>query len=186
MLTRSYNPVEGGPAIWIDAPIAPGAQVPRLLRQLREWPADREMVDVVLDTAGGDCATGLALYCALRDDPRRKRVTIYRALSMGAVIAMAGDEIRIAGSGIVGLHGAGLPTERLLNEMPGRHMTAPALRALARGCEATDALHIAIFSRRTGLPLDRVAELRAAETILNAEAAVRLGFADSIIRRQEA
>ena len=61
-----------------------------------------------------------------------------------------------------------------------------ALRSLAKRCDATDALHISIFARRTGLPPERIAELRAADTTLDAEAAVRLGFADSIVRRQEA
>lgn len=183
MIVRSFNPIEGGPAIWLDQPIQADAQVARLLRQLREYP-DAASVDVVIDCPGGNCAAGLGLYSALRDDPRRKRVTIYQAASMAGVVAMAGDEIRIVERGTVFLHGAGYTAENVLNELPGRHMAATALRHLAKRCDALDVLHVSIFARRTGLAPERVAELRATDTTLDAEAAVRLGFADSIIRTE--
>jgi len=100
---------------------------------------------------------------------------------MAGVIAMAGDEIRIVEGGTIFLHHTGYATDFLLNKAPGAHMPAAALRALARSCDATDALHVQIFARRTGLPPETIAELRAADTTLDAARAVALGFADAVI-----
>lgn len=181
MILKSYNPIERGqPAIWLDQPIQSRTQVSMLMRQLREYSESADPVGIVI-AGGGNCVIGLELYTVLREHPRRKRVTIYSAPSMSGVIAMAGDEIRIAEGGTIFLHHAGYSTDYLLNEAPGRHMPATALKSLARDCETTDALHVQIFARRTGLAPSAIAELRDAETTLNAHEAVRLGFADRII-----
>ena len=183
MIVRSYNPIEHGRrAIWLDQPVRDDLQVAVLLRQLREFDEDQPdgPVDIVIAGGGGKCDVGLALYTALREHPRPKRVTIYDAPSISGLIAMAGDHVRIVEGGRIFLHGAGFSTDYLVNDVP-RHMPAAALRALARHCDATDALHCRIFARRTGLDPARIQALRAAETAIGAAEAVRLRFADEII-----
>ena len=182
MMIRSYNPIERGPAIWLDQLIDhSGAQCSRLLRQLREYPDGNDPIDIVIAGGGGNCRTGLELYTALREWPRRVRVTVFDAPSMSGLIAMAGDVVRIVETGTIFLHPVGYSSDYLLNGPP-RHMPAAALKALAKQCEATDALHIQIFARRTGLDPARIYDLRAAETTLDAQRAVELGFADEIVQ----
>lgn len=180
-LIRSYNPVESGPAIWLDEPIQSPAQVFRLRRQLREYPESDAPLDIIIDSQGGECGLGLEMLTLLRGQPRRKRVTILHAGSMAAVVAMAGDEIRIVERGTLYLHGVGYARDHLLNAGPGLHLTAQSLRSLAYKAEAADALHVEIFARRTGLPPATITALREGETTLDAHRAVALGFADAVI-----
>lgn len=184
MIVRSYNPIERGqPAIWLDEPVRSGAQVSRLMRQLREYPDGDGPVDVVIAGGGGNCGIGLQMYTLLREHPRPKRVTVFDAPSISGVIAMAGDHIRIVERGRIFLHDVGYAPSALANSGP-QHLTGLTLRALARTCIADDALHCAIFARRTGRSPESIAALRAAETTLDAHRAVELGFADSIIPQE--
>ena len=183
MIIRSYNPIERGhPAIWLENPIRNSTNLALLLRQLRAYPAADGPVDIVIAGGGGSCAIGLEMYVALKEHPRPKRVTILDAPSMSGIIAMSGDHIRIVEGGSIFLHGAGYARDYLLNEVAVTHMPATALRALAQNSEATDALHAAIFARRTGLSIETIMAMRAEETTLNAEQAVRMGFADEVVK----
>jgi ATP-dependent Clp protease protease subunit len=182
-LTRSYNPIERGqPAIWLDDPIIGPQQVSRLMRSLREYPLGEGPVDIVVDGNGGRCSYGLEMYTLLREHPRRKRVTIVRAASMSALIAMAGDEIRIIERGTMMIHDAGIGVDQLLTMEAVQRVPAAALRNLAKACDASDLVHRQIYARRTGLPAARIADLSAAETWFDAERAVELGFADEIVK----
>ncbi len=180
-LVRSFNPIEGGPAIWLDEPIHDPRQVLRLMRDLRDFPAGAGPIDIVIDGGGGNCALGLEMFTAIRECGRQTRATIYDAPSMSGVIAMAADRRRIVEGGSIFLHGAGYAAGYLANEAPGRHMPAAALRSLARTCDATDALHAAIFARATGLDPAEVQRLRDAETTLDAADALRLGFVHEVL-----
>ncbi len=178
---RSFNPIEGGPAIWLEEPIREARQVLRFARQLRDYPEAGGPVDIVVDGCGGRTDFGADIYSLIRECSRRTRVTILDAPSMAGVVAMAGTERRIVRGGTIFLHGAGYAVSSILNEAPARHMPALALRALARNCDATDAAHEAIFARATGLdPLD-VRRLREAETTIGTDEALFLGFVHSIV-----
>ena len=180
-LVRSFNPVELGPAIWLDKPIREPRQVLRLARQLREHPDDAGVVDIVFAGGGGSCALGLEMYTTIRECGRPTRATIYDAPSMSGVIAMACDRRRIVEGGTIFLHGSGYAAGYLANERPTAHVHAAGLRALARGCDATDAVHAAIIARATGLDPAAVHRLRDAETTLDAAEALQLGFVHSIV-----
>ncbi len=185
MIINSYNPIERGlPAIWLEEPIASPFQVTRLVRHLRDYPKADGPIDIVIAGGGGNCSLGLEMYTALRECRRQKRVTIFSAPSMSGVIAMAGDHIRIVEAGSIFLHHSGYAAEYLSNCGPARHIPAAAMRGLARGCDATDAVHVGIFARRTGLAPDVISSMRAAETTLDASEALRLGFVDEVIGRR--
>ena len=184
-IIRSYDFVERGrAAIWLEEPIREPAQVLRLARQLRDYPEPDGPVDIVIAGSGGNCTLGGEMHTLIRENPRRTRVTILDAPSMAGVIAMAATERRIVEGGTIFLHGAGYAAGHVLNEAPLRHLPAAALRALARNCESTDAAHVAIFARATGLDPAEVRRLRDAETTLDAAEALRLGFVQSIVRTE--
>ncbi|SFL42381.1 ATP-dependent Clp protease proteolytic subunit [Methylobacterium pseudosasicola] len=198
---RRYSLDRNDGRIWIDGHIAEGhvsaAAVRRSLLEVDQVGPVR----VVIDTPGGSCAEGLAIYTAFRECGRPIEVTIRNAYSMGAVIAMAGERISIETKGIIGLHSSRVTREAAGAEVADRHLTAEALRRFARalwsdeatkgaaarvldlahGAENADATHLDILARRTGLARHDLTALRAAETELAAERAVTLGFADRII-----
>lgn len=178
-IARSYNPIEGGPAIWLDRPISSFREPAELARRLREYPAGDGPIDIVIDGEGGSCARGLEMYTLLREHPRRKRVTILSAPSMSGVIAMAGDTIRIVRSGWIFLHHARCRQEIVADPING-YLPAAMLERVARDIRQTDALHVAIFARRTGLLEETIRDLREREATLDAYEAVRLGFADEV------
>ncbi len=180
-LVRSFNPVEGGPAVWLGEPIREARQVLRFARELRDYPDGDGPVDIVVDGCGGRTDFGADIYSIIRECPRRTRMTILDAPSMAGVIAMAGDERRIVRGGTIFLHGAGYAASQVLNGAPGGHMPAATLRALARNCDATDAAHEAIFARATGLDFAEVRRMRADETTIGADEAVFLGFVHFIV-----
>ena len=150
-VVRSFNPVEGGPAVWVDGPIDDSGLVLRFARQLDDFPAGDGPVEIVVASGGGEVDLGLKLHALIQAHPRRTRVTILRAGSMAAVVAMAGAERRIAKGGTLFLHGTGFSGSQVLQafDVAGHH-TAPTLRTMARRCEAADAVTVAIFAARTG------------------------------------
>ena len=204
---RRYSLARTDGRIWIDGPIYPDrVSAAALRRSFAEIPAEGP-VRLVLDTLGGSCAEGLAIYTSLRECGRPVDVTVRRAFSMGAVLLAAARTVAIEASGVIGLHPAGVShteIEGLDAEAP-YHVTADRLRQLARGlsgaeatradaarvltmariAEAADATHLDILARRTGLPRHELTALREGETVLSAEQAVELRFADRIIPIQE-
>lgn len=64
-------------------------------------------INLSLNTPGGSVFDGFAIYNALKDHPACVNVTINGiAASIGSVIAMAGDTIRIAKNGMMMIHNA--------------------------------------------------------------------------------
>lgn len=198
---RRYSLDRNDGRIWIDGQISESHVSAAAVRRSLLEVDSAGPVRVVIDTPGGSCAEGLAIYTALRECGRPVEVTIRNAFSMGAVIAMAGERIAIEAGGIIGLHSSRVDRETAGASVSDSHLTAEALRRFARalwaseankgdaarvldlahGAEAADATHLDILARRSGLPRHELTALRAAETVLTAERAVALGFADRII-----
>ncbi len=204
---RRYSLARTDGRIWIDGSIHPDrVSAAAVRRSFTEISGDGP-VRLVLDTLGGSCAEGLAIYTVLRECGRPVEVTVRRAFSMGAVLLAAAQTVAIEATGAIGLHPAGVSHNDVdsLDAAAPHHVTADRLRQLARGlsgAEATradavrvlsmariaegfDATHLDILARRTGLPRHELTALCAAETVLTAERAVALRFADRIIPNQE-
>lgn len=202
---RRYSLDRNDGRIWIDGHISEGQVSAAAVRRSLQEIDPAGPVRVVLDTPGGSCAEGLAIYTVLRECGRPVEVTIRNAFSMGAVIAMAGHQVAIEAGGVIGLHSSRVTREAAGADIADQYLTAEALRRFARalwsspitkgeaarvldmahGAEAADATHLDILARRTGLPRHELTALRAAETVLTAERAIELRFADSIIPRSE-
>lgn len=91
---------DGYAEIWIVGTIGtmPGqVSADRFMEELRQAEAQRSEVRVRMHTRGGDVAEGIAIFNAIKNSP--VRVDIYidgLAASMGAVIAMAGSQIKMS------------------------------------------------------------------------------------------
>lgn len=180
---RRYSLVRNDGAIWITGQIDAGeTSAMSLRRSFREIDPDGP-VRVAIETPGGECTEGLAMYVALRECGRPVEVTVHHAASMGALIAMAGSRISIVEGGSFFLHPPGYGLQNL--PIIPAHMTAAAYRAVAQRLDRIDALHLDIFERRTRLSRPEIAALCAADTTLDAHQAVALGFADAVIPNRE-
>ena len=128
-------------------------------------------VTVQINSPGGDMFEGIAIYNLLRAHPARITVDVLGiAASAASVIAMAGDNIRMAPSSFLMLHNAWGVV------IGNRHDMAEAATLFER----FDGALADIYAARSGMARSEVARLLDAETFLTAEEAVAAGMADTI------
>jgi ATP-dependent protease ClpP protease subunit len=130
-------------------------------------------IDVHINSPGGSVFEATAIYNALKD--HRARVVVHidgAALSAATIVAMAGDEILIAGNAMMMVHSP-------LSLSGGN---AEQLRQDASLLDRLEASMIGIYSDRTGLAADQLRAMLRNETWLDAREAVQYGFADRVVR----
>lgn len=129
---------------------------------------------VLINSPGGDTFAGADIYTALREHAQGGgRVTCYvtgLAASAASVIAMAGDEIVISPVGTMMIHD---PWTMAMGN-------AQEMRELADTLDIVRDALAAAYIQKTGLTRERINELLAAETWMDANTAVEMGFADRI------
>jgi ATP-dependent Clp protease, protease subunit len=129
-------------------------------------------VTVNINSPGGDYFEGLAIYNMLRQHPARVTVNVMGlAASAASVIAMAGDEVRIARAGFFMFHNTTWVAAGDRNLM----------REVADQMEAFDQAAADIYAARTGMDGDELSAMMDAETWVNGRKAVDMGFADSFL-----
>lgn len=129
-------------------------------------------LNVYINSYGGSVFQGLAIFNILRRQPARITTHIDGiAASAASVIAMAGDEIRMAANGFLMIHNAwGIAAG-----------DGDAMRRAAHDIDlATESIAQTYASRRGG-DIERIREWMAAETWFNSEQAVKAGLADGIV-----
>lgn len=133
-------------------------------------------VTVNINSPGGDMFEGLAIYNLLRE--HRGTVTtqvLGVAASAASVVAVGGDEVKIARAGFFMIHNAWALIAG------NRHQ----LRDFADTLEPFDKAMADIYSSRTGSDLEEMAELMDNETWIGGSDAVEQGFADSLLASDE-
>ena len=129
-------------------------------------------IHVRLNSYGGDVFEGLAIYRLLADHPATVVAFIDGiAASIASVIAMAGDEIRIAEAGEIMIHEAWTVAIGPAAEM----------RAAADQLEATSSSIADVYAARTGQSKDQIQAWMAAETTFQSADAVKHGFAQTVM-----
>lgn len=137
---------------------------------------DIKTIKLRINSMGGDAFDGLAIFNQLSRHPARVEIDIDGiAASAASIIAMAGDEIRIASNALMMIHEAsgGAGGGRAADH----ERDAEALRALNDGAAK-------VYAARTGLKHDEVLALMAQEKYLTAEEAVAKGFATKMVEPQ--
>ncbi len=128
-------------------------------------------LNIFINSPGGAVFDGVAIFNQLKRHKARKIVQIDGlAGSVASVIAMAGDEINIAANGFMMIHE---PFAMMLG-------TASEFRARAAQLDKISSSILNTYAVRTGAPENVIADMMAAETWMDAEEAVELGFADNI------
>lgn len=128
-------------------------------------------INVRIDSGGGNVHDGVNIYNALVRHPARVEVDIDgAALSAASIIAMAGDEIRIAANASMMIH----------NPMTIAMGDAGEMRKAAEVLDKMKAGLVTTYAARTKHPAEHIAALMDAETWMIGEEAVTAGFADSV------
>lgn len=123
-----------------------------------------------INSPGGSVFDAFAMYEDLRQHKARIRVEIVGlAASAASLLAMAGDEIVIADNGFLMIHNAWTLAMGDTREMS---KTARVLSQIDKRLAST-------YADRTGNKAGEVAEWMDAETWLDSEDAVAMGFADA-------
>jgi ATP-dependent Clp protease protease subunit len=131
-----------------------------------------ETINLHLNSYGGEVFDGLAIYRQLVDHPARVITHIDGlAASIASVIAMAGNEIRIAESGFVMIHNA---LALALGD-------AAEMRRMADLLETTTGSIADVYASRTGLERTELLGMMDAETWLTGPEAVDKGFANETV-----
>ena len=129
-------------------------------------------VTVNVNSPGGDFFEGLAIYNLLREHPAEVTVNIVGiAASAASIIAMAGDQVRIARAGFFMIHNSWVMAAGDRN----------ALREVADWLEPFDQAQSDVFAARTGIEAKDIATMLDKETWISGQAAVEQGFADSLL-----
>ncbi len=129
---------------------------------------------VHIDSEGGSVFDGLSLYEAFASYSGPKEAIIEStAFSMASYIAMAFDRVTIAENGYVMVHQPSTDTGGTASELVS---TADVLTKLDQSMTAA-------YVRKSGLSEARVKQMMAAETFLNANEALAVGFVDAIAKR---
>lgn len=132
---------------------------------------DRDVV-VNINSPGGSVFEGLAIYNMLREHPHKVTVNVMGlAASIASVIAMSGDEVRIAKTAFVMVHNSWGVV------IGNRH----DLRHVADTLEPFDQAIASTYADRAEFDEARAIELMDAETWIAGAQAVEMGLADAFM-----
>ena len=145
---------------------------PRMFRD--ELSAGTGDVVIWINSPGGDCVAASQIYTMLMDYKGRVTVKIDGiAASAASVIAMAGTEVLMAPTSLLMLHN---PLTVAIGD------TEEMQKAIAMLDEVKESI-INAYELKTGMSRAKLAHLMDAETWMNAQKAIELGFADGILTR---
>lgn len=129
-------------------------------------------VTVNVNSPGGDYFEGLAIYNLLREHKQEVTVNVLGvAASAASIIAMAGDQVRIARAGWLMIHNTWILAAGDRN----------AMREVADWLEPFDAMAVDIYATRTGIAAEDLARMLDRETWIGGQGAVDQGFADDLL-----
>ena len=136
-------------------------------------PENNDDIELHINSVGGEVFQGFAIYSRLKALPNKVNVYIDGlAGSIASVIAMAGDTINISEAGSIMIHSA--------KSMMGGN--AEDLEKQVDQLKAIDKVITKIYANRTGLKLSKIKELMEAETVMMSGMAIKLGFADKLMK----
>ena len=129
-------------------------------------------VTIWLNSPGGDCIAASQIYSMLMDYPSDVTVKIDGiAASAASVIAMAGTSVLMAPTALMMIH----------NPMTIAYGNAAEMTKAIEMLDEVKESIINAYELKTGLSRAKLSHLMDAETWMNANRAIELGFADDIL-----
>lgn len=133
-------------------------------------------ITVWINSPGGDCVAAAQIYNMLMDYKGNVTVKIDGiAASAASVIAMAGNKVLVSPVSMLMIHN---PMTVAMGN------TAEMQKAIEMLSEVKESIMNA-YEIKTGMSRAKISHLMDAETWMNANKAVELGFADGILAREE-
>lgn len=154
-----------------------GITAKQFATDLKEKAANASMIKVLLHSLGGDVMEGMAIYNMLKNHPAPVHIDIVGiAASMGSVIAMAGDVVRIPSNAWMMVHSPwGI-----------QGGNAEDMRNYAEILDKFESSMLMAYISKTGKSEEDIQALLAAETWLMGAEVVEHGFADELLDAVEA
>lgn len=135
-----------------------------------------DTINVYINSSGGSIMDGLAIYNTLKRHKARKIVEIDGfAVSIASLVAMSGDEIRMAENGMIMIHNPWIVTSG----------TADELREQADAMDKIKGGMVGTYQKKSGQDEGLIAEMMDAETWMTADEALEMGFIDEITAEQK-
>ena len=133
-------------------------------------------ITVWINSPGGDCVAAAQIYKMLMEYPHNVTVKIDGiAASAASVIAMAGTKVLVSPVSMMMIHNPATIAFGDSSEMQ---------KAISMLDEVKESI-INAYEIKTGMSRTKLSHLMDAETWMNANTAVELGFADGILSRPE-
>lgn len=134
-----------------------------------------DVVNLRINSPGGSVFDGVAIYNQLKRHPARIEVDVDGiAASIASVIAMSGDEIRMAGNAMMMIH-----------DPYGMSMgSAEDMRKTADLLDQIKTVIVDTYAKRTGESDAAIAQMMADETWMTAAEAQQHGFSDATTDEQ--
>lgn len=150
---------------WYDDDITPAA----FKADLTSGSGD---IVIWINSPGGDCVAASQIYAMLMDYPGNVTIKIDGiAASAASVIAMAGTKVLMAPTALMMIHN---PLTIAIGD------TEEMQKAIAMLGEVKESI-INAYEIKTGLSRSKISHLMDAETWMNANKAIELGFADAVL-----
>lgn len=147
-----------------------------VVRALMQFPNAREL-RVYLNSPGGDAFGGQAIYAALNRHPARVRVEVDGlAASAASLVAMAGDDIRMAEGAMLMIHDPWTIAAG----------SAATMRQIAEDLDRVRLSMRDIYAARSGKDKDEIEEWMSAETWFTAAEAMSAGLATQMLPAKRA
>jgi ATP-dependent Clp endopeptidase proteolytic subunit ClpP len=128
-------------------------------------------INVRINSPGGSVFDGTAIYNTLKNNPAKVTTIIDgAALSVASIIAMAGDEIRMAKNGYLMIHDPSGVARGGAGDM----------RKMAEMLDTVKNSLVTTYAERSKQSPEKIAEMMTAETWMTASEAKELGFVDSV------
>ena len=153
---------------WFDDDVTP-----KLFRE--QLNAGQGDIMIYINSPGGDCVAASQIYTMLIEYKGGVTVKIDGiAASAASVIAMAGTKVLMAPTALLMIHN---PLTVAIGD------TEEMQKAIAMLDEVKESI-ITSYQLKTGMSRAKLAHLMDAETWMNAQKAIELGFADGILTRE--
>ncbi len=132
-------------------------------------------ITVWINSPGGDCIAAAQIYNMLREYKGNVTIKIDGiAASAASVVAMAGNKVIMSPVSMLMIHN---PMTMAAGD------TTEMKKAISMLTEVKESI-INAYELKTGMSRDKIAKLMDAETWMDANKAVELGFADEILSRE--
>lgn len=132
-------------------------------------------ITIRLNSGGGDVIAASVIRAILKDYPGKITVKIDgMAASAAVIVAMAGDRVLIQDSAYMMIHDPAVVVWLASLNITTLEGLLSELKTIRNGIVET-------YADRTGMSVDRLTRMMAAETWMTANEAVTMGFADEVI-----